>query len=98
MCTTKAAFFDRDGTLIEDVGYLTSVDQVKIITSIIPVCKAFQAAGYKLFIVTNQSGVARGFFDEVAVNEVNNYLQKLFSTHFIFFEKCFYCTHHPKEG
>ena len=65
----KAIFFDRDGTLIKDVHYLSSLDQVKILPGIINFCLDLQKRGYLLFVVTNQSGVARGFFDELRLQQ-----------------------------
>ena len=58
----KAAFFDRDGTLIEDANYLNDLKDIKFIPKIFDLCILLQNKGYKLFVITNQSGIARGFF------------------------------------
>ena len=94
----KAAFFDRDDTLIKDVGYLYDLNKIVIIPGIINFCLFLQNAGYKLFVITNQSGVARGFFDEDFVKNCHKYLNELFKKQGIFFEKFFYCPHHPKSA
>ena len=91
----KAAFFDRDGTLVEDVHYLSNLEDIKILPGIINFCSFLQKSGYKLFVVTNQSGVARGFFNEAFVKLTHEYLNKLFIKNNIFFEKFYYCPHHP---
>ena len=91
----KAVFFDRDGTLIEDVHYLDSIDKIKIIPAVITLCRKLQDNGYKLFVVTNQSGIARGFFDKEFVIEIHNYLKKVFEKENVFFEKFYFCPHHP---
>ena len=94
----KAAFFDRDGTLIKDVGYLTDLSQISIIPAAIRLCLKYQTLGYKLFIVTNQSGVARGYFDERFVQKVNKHIIDLFAAVKVPFQACYFCPHHPTEA
>jgi len=94
----KAAFFDRDGTLIEDVVYLSDLNQIKILPGVIELCSSLQKSGYKLFVVTNQSGIARGFFDEDFVIKTHEYLKELFAKENVFFEKFYYCPHHPEKA
>lgn len=92
----KAIFFDRDGTLIKDVHYLSSQDQVEILPGIINFCLDLQKKGYLLFVVTNQSGVARGFFDEQFVQKIHLYLDSIFKKSGINFKKFYYCPHHKE--
>jgi D-glycero-D-manno-heptose 1,7-bisphosphate phosphatase len=94
----KAAFFDRDGTIIKSVNYLSDTSQIEILPGIISFCSFLQQQGYMLFVVSNQSGVARGFFDEDFVKKTNEYLQDLFAQQGVFFESFFYCPHHPLEA
>ncbi len=91
----KAVFFDRDGTLIKDVGYLSDLKKIQILPKIVSLCSFLQDAGCKLFVVTNQSGIARGFFDEDFVKKSHEHLQKIFKKKGVFFEKFYYCPHHP---
>ena len=91
----KAAFFDRDGTLIEDVNYLSNIDQIKILPGIVKLCLDLQKNGYMIMVVTNQSGVARGYYDEKFVEEANIYLGDLFEKYGVFINKFYYCPHHP---
>ena len=91
----KAAFFDRDGTIIKDKHYLSDISQVEILPGAIKLCLALQKKGYKLFVVTNQSGVARGFFDEAFVKKTHIYLAQLFAQHGVLFSDFYYCPHHP---
>ena len=95
---TKAAFFDRDGTLIVEREYLSALDQVKLLDSAVAIAKICQEQGYKLFVITNQSGIARGFFDEAFVQQTNNYVQNLLLQHEVHIEKTNYCPHHPEIG
>jgi D-glycero-D-manno-heptose 1,7-bisphosphate phosphatase len=94
----KAAFFDRDGTIIKDVSYLSNIFQVEIIPGVIEFCLDLQKQGYTLFVVTNQSGVARGFFTESFVTETHKYINKLFEEKGVFFKKWYLCPHHPEFG
>jgi len=60
----KAIFLDRDGTLIEDAGYINNPDQVKLLDGAAEALIEFTALGYKLIVVSNQSAVARGIVTE----------------------------------
>ncbi len=94
----KAAFFDRDGTLIVDYPFLTKIEQVQLLAPAVAIARMCQERGYTLFVVTNQSGVARGFFDEVFVQKTHEYLHELLSAQGVFIEKYYYCPHHPEVG
>lgn len=67
----RAVFLDRDGTMIVDVNYLRNPDEVKIFPATRSGLKKLCDAGFKLFIVSNQSGVGRGYFTMVDVEKVN---------------------------
>ena len=69
----RAAFFDRDGTLITDVSYLSDLNQIELIPGIVDFCRSLARDGYELFVVTNQSGIARGFFDEAFVEKTHQH-------------------------
>jgi D-glycero-D-manno-heptose 1,7-bisphosphate phosphatase len=98
MKLNKAAFFDRDGTIIKDVPYLSSIDDIQLIPQAVIIAHLCQKQGYKLFVVTNQSGVARGIFEESFVHKAHAYITDLFIKHGIRFEKFYYCPHHPTEA
>lgn len=89
----KAIFLDRDGTIIEEKNYLSKKEDVKILEYAIDGLKLLQDSGYMLFIVSNQSGVARGYFSEETVNEINNYLKELLALHKIVIDEISYCPH-----
>jgi D-glycero-D-manno-heptose 1,7-bisphosphate phosphatase len=94
----KAAFFDRDGTLIEHVHFLSRCDQVALIPAAVDYAQWLRDQGYMLFMVTNQSGVARGYFDETAVKLVNNYVMQLYADAGVIFTQAYYCPHHPDSA
>lgn len=70
----KAVFLDRDGTLIEDKDYLRSPEEVVIYPGVPEALRRLTDAGFKLVIVTNQSGVGRGYFTLADVDNVHRYL------------------------
>jgi D-glycero-D-manno-heptose 1,7-bisphosphate phosphatase len=94
----RAAFFDRDGTIIKDVSYLSRLEDICILPGIVNFCLFLQSLGFKLFVITNQSGVARGLFDETFVQKTHKYLNDFFLRQGVVFEKFYYCIHHPTKA
>lgn len=88
----QAVFLDKDGTLIEDVPYNVDLDRIRLCDGAIEALRSLHTAGYKLIIISNQSGVARGFFSETALMEVNRHLRELLGVPLSGF---YYCPHHP---
>ncbi len=70
MTSRPAVFFDRDGTLLEDAGYCADPRQVRLYPGVPAALRRLKAAGFLTFIVTNQSGIARGFFTEAQYQAV----------------------------
>lgn len=95
---TPAAFLDRDGTIIEDPGYLRDPGQIQFIPGALEALRALQAAGYRLVLVTNQAGVARGLLTEEDVRKVNERLAALLAEAGIRLAGIYYCPHHPEYG
>ena len=93
-----AAFLDRDGTIIEDPGYLGDPDKIQFIPGAQEALGALRAAGYRLIVVTNQAGVARGIITEDDVRRVNVRLQELLSTAGVPVDGIYYCPHHAEAG
>jgi D-glycero-D-manno-heptose 1,7-bisphosphate phosphatase len=93
-----AIFLDRDGTIIEEIGFLDSPEKINIIPGTLRALKIFQNLNYKLIIVSNQSGVARGFFDETTAQIVNEKILDMFSKNGIKIDGIYYCPHHPDYG
>jgi D,D-heptose 1,7-bisphosphate phosphatase len=90
----KAIFFDRDGTLIKNQHYLARPDQVELLPGAAEAVREAQKAGFEIFIVSNQSGVARGFFDEAAVDAANRRLIELLGIQ----PRALYSCFHLPEG
>jgi len=91
-----AVFFDRDGTLIADVGYLKDHTQIRLFSGTIEALKMLREAGFYLFVVTNQSGVARGYFSEGQVKKVHRKFQEMLKAGGARIDAFFYCPHYPQ--
>jgi D-glycero-D-manno-heptose 1,7-bisphosphate phosphatase len=92
----KAIFFDRDGVINSDVGhyYIFRIEDFIINEGIIPSLKKLSENGYKLFIVTNQGGIAKGIYTESDVNKVHKYLINSLEKNNITIEEIYFCPHH----
>lgn len=92
---SAAVFLDRDGTLIEEVGYLDRPDRVTLYPFATDAVRALNRAGIRIVMVTNQSGVARGFFSEAVVNDVHSHIAGLLAAGGARIDAYYYCPHHP---
>ncbi len=92
----KAIFLDKDGTLIEDIPYNVDPDRITFTPNAIPALQKLHRAGYHLIVITNQAGVARGYFPESALNGVKQRLQALLEDVDIPLTEFYYCPHYPK--
>jgi D-glycero-D-manno-heptose 1,7-bisphosphate phosphatase len=93
--SNKAIFLDRDDTLIEDLGYINHPDQVKLLDGVDKSLIEFRAMGYKLIVVSNQSGVARGIVSEQVLGEIHNRLKQLLAEKGAPLDRIYYCPYHP---
>jgi D-glycero-D-manno-heptose 1,7-bisphosphate phosphatase len=94
----EAVFLDRDGTLIEEVNYLSAPEQVKLIPGAAEAVRRLNAAGVLVVVVTNQAGVARGIFPESRVGAVHAHLSALLAARGACLDAFYYCPHHPTAG
>ena len=92
-----ALLVDRDGTLIVDKDYLSDSDQIEFIEGSIAALKEAQSHGYKIVIVSNQSGVARGYFDIKTVEKVNKRILEMLAKEGVNVDGIYFCPHH-KQG
>ena len=93
--SNKAIFLDRDGTLNEDPGYLNDPDLVKLLPGVPEALVDLKKMGYKLVVVTNQSGIARGIVSENTLAKIHDRLQQLLSEKGAALDKIYYCPYHP---
>ncbi len=94
--SNKAIFLDRDDTLIEDTGYISSPEQVKLLTGVARALIELKALEYKLVVVTNQSAVARGIVTEKVLGDIHKRLEQLLTEKNAFLDGIYYCPYHPK--
>jgi D,D-heptose 1,7-bisphosphate phosphatase len=92
----KAVFLDRDGTLIANRHYGSDPDGIELLDGVVEGLLKLRGAGYKLLLVSNQSGVARGYFDEGAVARMHDRLQRMLDLHGAALDGLEYCPHHPE--
>lgn len=95
MTHRRAVFLDRDGTLIEEVGYLDRPQRVALYPWSAHAVRALQQSGVRVVLVTNQSGVARGFFTESVVEAVHGHIAELLQAAGARIDAYYYCPHHP---
>lgn len=91
----KALFLDRDGTINVDINYVWRIEDFKFIEGIFPIIKKYQSNGYLIFIVTNQSGIARGFYTENDFIRLTEWMIRQFKKEGIAIAKVYHCPHHP---
>lgn len=92
----KAIFLDRDGTLNIDHGYVHTIDQFEFIEGSIEALKVLQEMGYCLILVTNQSGIARGYFSEDDFNQLTEWMDWSLEDRGVHLDGIYYCPHHPE--
>jgi len=98
MKKAAAVFLDRDGTINEEVGYLDSLEKLRMIPEAFAAIRLINQSGMKTVVISNQSGVARGYFDEAFVETVHGRIQALLKQHGARIDRFYYCPHHPTEG
>ena len=98
MKKNAAVFLDRDGVINEEVGYLDSLDKLKVIPCAYEAIKLINESGMKAVVISNQAGVARGLLTEEFVKKTNNHLQIILREQGVFINNFYYCPHHPTEG
>jgi D-glycero-D-manno-heptose 1,7-bisphosphate phosphatase len=91
-------FLDRDGTVNQEVNFLTSADDLELIPRSGEAIREANELGFKIFIVTNQSGVARGLLTEAALQEIHDALARELRKHGARVDAVYYCPHQPGEG
>lgn len=94
----RAVFLDRDGTINEDPGYLSKIEQFVFLPQGVEALKMLQDAGFALVIITNQSGIARGYFTLADLDKVHGYMEECLSQAGVNLAGIYYCPHHPEKG
>ncbi|WP_127448793.1 D-glycero-beta-D-manno-heptose 1,7-bisphosphate 7-phosphatase [Veillonella sp. 3310] len=96
METRNVLFLDRDGVINVDVGYLSDPAQLEFIPGAIEAMKEAQTRGYDIIVVTNQSGVARGYYTEEDVQALHAEMSRRLEAEGVHILAYYYCPHHPE--
>ena len=98
MKKNSAVFLDRDGTINEEVGYLDSLGKLKLYSNSYEAIRLINESKMLAVVITNQSGVARGYFSENFVRTVHLRINKILQEKGVYLDGFYYCPHHPTEG
>jgi D-glycero-D-manno-heptose 1,7-bisphosphate phosphatase len=91
----RAVFLDRDGTIIEEVGYLDRPERVELFPWSVDAIRVLNRAGLAVVLVSNQSGIARGFFTHDVVDRTHARMEEMLSQGGAHIDAYYYCPHHP---
>ena len=92
----KAIFLDRDGVINKEVNYLSDPDEFELLEGTAEALKLLKEQNYLLIVITNQSGLARGYFTEETLSDIHNKMKRLLKEKGVKLDDIFYCPHHPK--
>ena len=93
----KAVFLDRDGTLNVDTGYPYKPEDLELLPDVVKALTLLKAAGFLLIVVTNQSGVGRGYYSLSGVENFHNQIQKILNRSNIQIDRFYICPHTPED-
>ncbi|MBV8938691.1 MAG: HAD family hydrolase [Alphaproteobacteria bacterium] len=94
----KALFLDRDGVINLDTGYPSAREEIVFLEHIFSLCRAAKEQGYLLLVVTNQAGIARGYYTEEDFEALMQWMQEQFTAQGCALDGWYYCPHHPEFG
>ena len=94
----KAVFLDRDGVVNKDHAYVSKIEDFEFIDGIFDACRHFSQLGYRIIIVTNQSGIGRGYYSEREFAILTEWMKSQFMANGCEIDAVYFCPHHPKEA
>jgi D-glycero-D-manno-heptose 1,7-bisphosphate phosphatase len=94
----KVVFLDRDGVINKEVGYLHKIQDFEFINGVFEACRYFQSLDYQIIVVTNQSGIGRGYYNEAAFHVINDWMLNQFKDQEINILDVFFCPHSPESN
>ena len=94
----KALFLDRDGVVNEEIGYLHRAEDVRFVEGIFELCRIAQRLGYRIVIVTNQSGIARGLYTTAQFETLMAWMASQFGRYGVTLDAVYHCPYHPTHG
>lgn len=94
----RALFLDRDGVINEEIGYLSRSEDVRFVAGLVSLCRAAQRLGYRLVVVTNQSGIARGLYSEAEFQALMMWMRAQLAREGVHLDAVYHCPYHPDHG
>jgi len=94
----KAVFLDRDGTIIENIPYLDDPIKLQLKRGVAEGIFKLSSFNFRIIVVSNQSGIARGYFSEKTLNEIHEKMRDMLSQNNAYIDDIYYCPHHPDES
>ena len=94
----KTIFLDRDGVINKDNNYVFKINDFEFIEGVIDACLALKEKGYLLVVITNQSGIARGYFSEEQFHTLTEWMDWSMADRGVDLDGIYYCPHHSEEG
>jgi D-glycero-D-manno-heptose 1,7-bisphosphate phosphatase len=94
----RALFLDRDGVVNEEVGYLYRTEEMRFVDGIFSLCRTAAALGYRLIVVTNQAGIARGYYSEADFEALMEFMRGELRAEGVELDAVYYCPFHPEHG
>lgn len=91
----KTIFLDRDGVINKEVGYLYEIEKFEFIEGIFDACRLFEKIGFKIIIISNQSGISRGYYTKNDYEKLTSWILEEFKNNGISIFDTFYCPHSP---
>ena len=95
--TIKTIFLDRDGVINKDIGYLFKIADFEFIEGVFDACLYFHQLGFKIIIISNQSGIGRGYYNDSDYHNLTEWMLKQFNNNNIKILDTFYCPHRPES-
>ena len=93
----KTIFLDRDGVINKETNYLYKIENFEFINGVFDTCQYFESLNYKIIIITNQSGISRGYFTELDFQKVTNWMLDQFNSNNIEILDVIHCPHQPSD-
>ena len=94
----KALFLDRDGIINIDHGYVHKIEEFDFVDGIFTLCQKAQQLDYKIFVITNQAGIARGYYTIADFQKLTKWMVEQFAEQKVEITDVYFCPHHPDKG